>query len=391
MTQGSKHGSRGRAPAEPIFYCGKREPNLSVRTLSDGTKRFDVRVKKLGRTTLDPEVVKTPTDARRARDEWIRERKREIETAEVGCSDVTLAELREQWQEWAHGPAGTLATTTRTGYAQRLDDFVLPLLGPNTKAASVTAAHLRSMIDQLRAKRSERGKPLSGSTICGTVNAASSLFRLGVRRGHIKANPVRSLERGDRPSQRRARQPRYLTKPEIDRLLAKLRPEARAVAATMAYAALRISEALDLRWCDVNFDSDTLHVQGTKTEGSRADVPMIAPLKAVLLAHRKRHSGVGEALVFRTRNGQRLDRKDVLRSIYTAGDAAGLNPKGVRKVGCHSLRHSCASVLFAAGLPPTKIAAVLRHSTPRVTLMVYAGLADGDRAGLRDDLEAAFR
>lgn len=142
---------------------------------------------------------------------------------------------------------------------------------------------------------------------------------------------------------------------------------------------------------DVDFDSNVLHVQGTKTEGSRADVPIIAPLKAALLDYRKRHPGVGATLVFRTRNGMRLDRKDVLRSIYTAGDAAGLNPDGVRKVGCHSLRHSCASVLFAAGLPPTKVAAVLRHSTPRVTLMVYAGLADADRAGLLDDLEAAFR
>ena len=231
---------------------------------------------------------------------------------------------------------------------------------------------------------------LAGSTICGTVNSASSLFRLAVRRGVIEANPVR-LERGDRPSQKRKREPRYLTRAEIDRLLAKLRPEARALAATMAYGALRISEALDLRWRDIDFDADTLHVQGTKTEGSRADVPMIASLKAELQAHRKRHPGVGDVLVFRTATGKRLDRKDVLRSIYAAGDAAGLNPHGVRKVGCHSLRHSCASVLFAAGTPATKVAAILRHSTPRVTLMVYAGLADADRAGLRDDLEAAFR
>jgi integrase len=163
----------------------------------------------------------------------------------------------------------------------------------------------------------------------------------------------------------------------------------RALAAVLAFAALRISEALDLRWCDVDFDAGVIRAQGTKTEGSRADVPMVAPLRVQLLAHRARRPGVCDVLVFRTANGKRLDRRDVLRSVYAAGDAAGLN-EGGHRVGCHTLRHSAAGLLFAAGLAPTEVARALRHSTTRTTLTVYAGLADAGLAALGGRMEAAL-
>lgn len=57
----------------------------------------------------------------------------------------------------------------------------------------------------------------------------------------------------------------------------------------------------------------------------------------------------------------------------------------------HDLRHSCAGLLFAAGVPVPKVAAILRHASPRITLTVYAGLVESQRAELRDDLEAALR
>ena len=84
------------------------------------------------------------------------------------------------------------------------------------------------------------------------------------------------------------------------------------------------------------------------------------------------------------------DRRNVLRNIYAAGTLAGLNPDGMPKVSCHDLRHSCAGLLFAAGVPTRRIASVLRHATTAVTMTVYGGLVESDRAGLRNDLEAAL-
>jgi hypothetical protein len=50
------------------------------------------------------------------------------------------------------------------------------------------------MIDRLR------NAGASGSSVRGVVTATSAMFRSPVRRGIVPANPVRLLERGDRPS-----------------------------------------------------------------------------------------------------------------------------------------------------------------------------------------------
>ena len=97
-----------------------------------------------------------------------------------------------------------------------------------------------------------------------------------------------------------------------------------------------------------------------------------------------------DALVFASRTGRAQDRRNVLSAVYAAGDAAGLNPDGAERVGCHGLRHSAAGLLLAAGASMPKVAAILRHSNPRVTADVYAGLVESERAALVDDMQAAF-
>jgi integrase len=230
----------------------------------------------------------------------------------------------------------------------------------------------------------------SGSYVHGNVTALSALLRFAVRRGVIEANPTRLLERGDRPSAKRKKEPRYLDRPQIDRLLTKLGAEFRPVAAVLAFAGLRVSEALALRWQDVDFGEHLLHVPGTKTTASRQPVPMTDDLETELRKHRARYPGVGDALVFRTATGKPQDRHNVARAIRAAGYAASLNPMGTTKVAPHDLRHSCAGLLLAAGVPAPKVAAILRHADTRTTLTVYAGLVESERAALRDDLELAF-
>jgi integrase len=77
------------------------------------------------------------------------------------------------------------------------------------------------------------------------------------------------------------------------------------VAATCAYPGLRPSEALGLRWRDVDFGAGTLTVSAQlgpdgnraplKTAASAATVPLLPKLAAELKAHRARVAGVGFA------------------------------------------------------------------------------------------------
>jgi integrase len=378
----------GRVTRKQVVYAGKPVPGLFERKTGDGRHVYELRKKVRGRAVRRTLKATTATDA-------IREARAEVAKLDagvrlVGRTDVSLRELRDEWEEWAKGPATTLSPQTVACYLDRLDGHVLRQLGGETKAAAITPAYLRTMIDRLRAEK------LSGSPGCGCVTATAALLRLGVRRGLLDKNPARMLEHGDRPSSKRRTEPRYLDRKQIDRLLGKLSDDFRPVAATLAFAGLRVSEALALRWRDIDFDTQMLDVHGTKTAASAASVPLIADLVTELRSHRSRVASVSlarvkpDAPVFSTRNGLRHHRKNLLRAIYAAGDAARLNPKGKPKVGCHSLRHSCAGLLLAARVPAPRVAEILRHGDTRTLLTTYAGLVESQRGELLGDLEAAF-
>ncbi len=180
----------------------------------------------------------------------------------------------------------------------------------------------------------------------------------------------------------------------------------RPVAAVCAYAGLRLSEALGLCWRDVELDAGILSVtaqlgaDGTrvplKTSASAATVPMLSVLADELRKHRSRipaqmsNRAQPDALVFVTANGKPQSRRNVLRSVYAAGDTAGLNGENREPVGVHDLRHSFVAIALAAGLTLPEAAALARHANPRVTATVYAGLTDQTRDQLGAKLARAF-
>jgi integrase len=82
-----------------------------------------------------------------------------------------------------------------------------------------------------------------------------------------------------------------------------------------------------------------------------------------------------------SRRGRPQHRRNALRAVHGAGDAAGLNGDGREPVGLHDLRHSFVALALAldAGLSLAEAAALARHANASVTAAVYAGPADGGR------------
>lgn len=80
----------------------------------------------------------------------------------------------------------------------------------------------------------------------------------------------------------------------------------------------------------------------------------------------------------------------MLRAVYAAGDAAGLNGNGRERIGVHDLRHSFVAIALAHGLTLPEAAALARHANPRVTATVYAGLTAESREQLGAKLAEAF-
>jgi integrase len=411
------HQSSQTASARRPVYSGKRRvPGLYERTLAGGTVVYEAGVRLDGRPTRRRLVARTKTDAIAELRE-LQVNHARGETYRSPSDALTLTELARDYIEHLRArinetdPRRRRSPRTMERAEGQLRLHVLPLLGTRP-AAELTVADVRRLLDDLATRRIKpRGKQkdakvLAPWTRSGALAVLSGVLTYGVRQGVIAHNVVRDLARDDRPGAQRKTEPRYLGTDELERLLAHMGDTFRPVAATCAYAGLRLSEALGLRWRDVDFGDGTLTVSaqlgtdGTrvplKTAASAATVPLLPKLATELKAHRSRVAGQAlarvqpDAFVFTTSRGRPHGRRNVLRAVHTAGDAAGLNGEGRERVGVHDLRHSFVAVALAAGLTLPEAAALARHASPRVTATMYAGLTDAARAELGAKLASAF-
>jgi integrase len=93
--------------------------------------------------------------------------------------------------------------------------------------------------------------------------------------------------------------------------------------------------------------------------------------------------------VFVTSRGRPQSRRNALRAIHAAGDAAGLN-EGREQVGLHDLRHSFVGLALDS-VSLAEASALARHKNARVTAAVYAGITDQGREQAAEKLvDAGF-
>lgn len=389
MTHTASHGATSRRPV----YSGKhRVPGLYERARADGATVYEAALRLGGKVRRHTLAARTKTDAiselRALQVDYERGEQHRSAAAALTVADVARDWLGHLEARVEHrDPRRRYSARTVALYRQRLDQHVIPALGHGA-IHELNVADVRRLVDRLGA--------LAPSTVTGIVAIVSGLCRYAVKSGVLERNPVRDLDRDDRPGVGRLSEPRYLTRDELDLLLDHLSDTFRPVATACAYAGLRVSEALGLRWRDVDLTAGTLTVTGQlgatgervapKTQASAATVPLLPALARELREHRSRQAGRdlrlvhADALVFTTSRGNPQSRRNALRAVHAAGDAAGLNMNGREPVGLHDLRHSFVALALDSGLSLAEAAALARHANARVTAQVYAGIAEGGRA-----------
>ena len=175
-----------------------------------------------------------------------------------------------------------------------------------------------------------------------------------------------------------------LTREERDRLLAFIAQDEAAnrldivdVLRWMAGTGVRISEALDQRWDDVDLDARTVHVRGTKT----VYADRVVPLADWLVVHLRERQARGQApsgyLFPSPRTGERRDRRNAARAARDVLDRAGfawMTPHGFRRTAATFIGEETKDSGLAAD--------VLGHADPSFTQRVYFGRKrDTSRAG----------
>jgi len=149
---------------------------------------------------------------------------------------------------------------------------------------------------------------------------------------------------------------------------------------------LRAGEALALEWSDIDEEKRALKVtknlvrvdgknlvqRTTKTESGRRTIPLNGrAMEAVL--HLKAQAVPGCPYVFATQTGRHLSYRNLLATMETACEAAGVEHRGL-----HALRHSFASNLYARGVEVKIISKLLGHASVEITYNRYIHFFEGD-------------
>ena len=192
-----------------------------------------------------------------------------------------------------------------------------------------------------------------------------------------------------------------------------------------AFYGLRRSEAIDLKWDAIDFQNDTITIRHTvvscyidgkraqkaqditKTKSSMRTLPLIPAFKE-LLQHKKQQQNEFQRMCGKSYNkdylgyicvdemGRLLSPHYLSPHYLTEAFAKLLKKHGLRKIRYHDLRHSCASLLLANGVPMKQIQEWLGHSDFSTTANVYAHLECNSKRlsaaamtnGLQDALNA---
>ena len=216
----------------------------------------------------------------------------------------------------------------------------------------------------------------------------AAALNLAMRRGIIDRNVAAIAE----IPRIRPHDPRYLTPDQVQDFLPALGGERLGTLfAVTLLLALRPSEAIGLRWQDVDFDARTVTIAQTvqreggeyvalrpKTDRSARTMPLAVEVAALLRLHRVAQlEEVGRCeLVFTNRNGAPVHSPQANRRLSVILERAGLP-----HLAFEELRHTGATLLLARGHPLEVVQEWLGH-TSILTTRRYAAflLATAERA-----------
>jgi integrase len=272
-----------------------------------------------------------------------------------------------------------------------------PALGMR-RLSGLTAPHVREALAALsRAGLAPRTVAYARAVLRRALNTA-------IADGLIAGNPAAG--RGMVPKEQRAEMA-VLSAAEVKHLLAATADEPlNALWAVLLTGGLRLSEALGLRWSDVDLAAAEVSVtrklrrpgnggpwvlEDCKTEKSRRTIHVPAATAAALIRHRDRQGAerlaAGEGyrdhgFVFADERGEPLRGDGVTKYAWTPM----LKRLGLPAVKLHGARHTCATLLFEAGQEMKDVQEMLGHSSITVTADIYSHVSRARRRRSADAL-----
>ena len=267
-------------------------------------------------------------------------------------------------------------------YALGLNRHVLPVLG-RRRLADVRLPHVKALV------AGWKRAGMSPSSIRNNLDPLRVIVREAIEDRVITEDPIAGI----RLDPARGRRERVADRAEAEQLIGALPASDRALWACAFYGGLRRGELRALRWADVDFDAGHIRVENgwddmegeiaTKSDAGERKVPLAGQLRALLLEHKLASGRHGGDLVF----GRAPDLPFIASTVRTRARAAWA-AAGLQPITLHEARHSAASYLIEAGLNDLELTAMIGHSDPRTTKVIYGHLFDDSSEKVAAKLDA---
>ena len=245
-----------------------------------------------------------------------------------------------------------------------------------------------------------RGRPMGNTTLAnlqdfqgflaqgrkpGSVNtmmsALRSAFAMAHRRGYLRSNPCAEIKDLPNPNQSgtaSALGRRILSRTEVARLLDAARVGRDFALYLMLYhTGCRVSEALALRWEDLDLDSQPPMLTVVQGKGGKGRVIRLSDRLRKTLVELRPPDAERDGLVFATRTGRPIARNNAWTSLRRTAQRAGID----RDISPHWFRHAHASHALDGGAPVQSVKETLGHAS-LATTSVYAHARNGGDSGL---------
>lgn len=293
-------------------------------------------------------------------------------------------------RKWLEERASRVKPSTRESYEDVIEGHLVPHFG----SAKLSAVNEDAIEAYLKAKLDEKGKEEKPRLSVTSINYYLAILRMILgharKRRLIPDNPATNVQKVANRSEE-VEEAEFHTAEEIRSLLDAFDSTRRPVYLTGIMTGLRRGELLGLRWDDIDFASDKIHVRRqlvrvktgrgyelqlqtpksqrntSKRSGYRSvDMPPI--VKQTLLSLPSRFRG---GLVFCTDGGTPIDPDNLVKRDY----ARAVRRAKLRWISWHAAtRHTYAALQIAQGVHPKYLQVQLGHADISTTLNTYGHL-----------------
>lgn len=162
--------------------------------------------------------------------------------------------------------------------------------------------------------------------------------------------------------------PTYLTEEQFNKIVPlTTNPDLKKLFIFCFYTGIRLSEAVNLRWRNINVEQKLLTIGDNEFTTKNARQRIIPLCNQVMAVFGQNPLGKSDSFVFSKSNGFPFRKEYVSKKFKEITRRAGLD----EEVHFHSLRHSFASNLAMKGVPIIAIKDLLGHSSI-VTTQIYS-------------------